>query len=296
MTADSALRGYHRTAHYLLYWKLTPEERLDLTQARPATYAAGAQLRRVKPGDVLWLVNVYRNNLFLVGRLQVDIVVNDSEIAQELVDPSRDEDFSADWDDAEWYAIANRYQVEPLREINITQLAEKLRFRGLVNALTLREGRIEINQLRMLRQLTPESADWLETLWYDEVTEPETAQDFLELTEDDRAYTEGRQVIRTVKQRQRSRQLIEEAKARFRARHGRLFCEVCGFDFERAYGVAYIEAHHIQAVSLMDETGAEASTPDDLVMLCANCHRVAHTRTPPYSLDELKAMRSAHHP
>jgi putative restriction endonuclease len=143
--------------------------------------------------------------------------------------------------------------------------------------------------LTTLRQLTVNSAQMLDDVWYNEAYTPQSVQDFLELTEDEMAYSEGKIVVRTVRQRQRSRQLVNDAKSEFQQGHdGRLYCEVCGFDFEMTYGVEYIEAHHTEPLaSLTDET---QNTTEALVLLCANCHRVTHSRTPPYSIDELKAM------
>jgi hypothetical protein len=72
-------------------------------------------------------------------------------------------------------------------------------------------------------------------------------------------------------------------------------CVACGFDFGATYGAAgagYIEVHHLNPLSERLETsgGALATTGiDDVVPLCANCHRVAHRRRPALSLVELKA-------
>ena len=80
--------------------------------------------------------------------------------------------------------------------------------------------------------------------------------------------------------------LVNDAKAKFRATHdGKLFCEVCGFDFDQFYGIDYIEAHHTEPIASL-ETETE-NTVEAVVMLCANCHRAAHSRTPPYNIDEL---------
>ncbi|MHC5234240.1 HNH endonuclease [Brucella sp. LJL56] len=69
-------------------------------------------------------------------------------------------------------------------------------------------------------------------------------------------------------------------------------CQVCGFDSECHYpGVgSIIEVHHIQPISLLGEPRVyDPST--DLIPLCPNCHRAAHTRRPlPWSPDELRAM------
>lgn len=48
--------------------------------------------------------------------------------------------------------------------------------------------------------------------------------------------------------------LVIEAKKQFKEYNGKLFCEVCGFNFEKVYGelgIDYIEAHHIKAISIL---------------------------------------------
>ncbi|MDQ7025410.1 MAG: HNH endonuclease [Anaerolineae bacterium] len=276
---------YLSVKHYLLYWKIDPIIRPEIAQHKTTSYAASNYLKRVKPGDVLWIVTVHRYRLYLLGRLKVEFVVDDTSIAQELVEPQPEE-----WYEADWYAISNKYAIEPMREINITHIADKLRFNSRVSEmLDIHEGKIDVQQVRTLRQLDVNSAQMMDDVWYNEAYTPQSVQDFLELSEDDMAYSEGKTVVRTVKQRQRSRQLVKDAKAQFRQQHeGRLFCEVCGFDYEVAYGVDYIEAHHTEPLSsLNDET---ENTTEAVVLLCANCHRVVHSRTPPYPIDELKSM------
>ncbi|MEO1646185.1 MAG: HNH endonuclease, partial [Chloroflexota bacterium] len=137
---------------------------------------------------------------------------------------------------------------------------------------------------------TTQSAQLLDDVWYNDAYTPQSVQDFLELSEDDTAYAEGKVVVRTVRERQRSRKLVTEAKARFREKHeGRLFCEVCGFNFDESYGIDYIEAHHTEPIASLE--GETQNTIDAVALLCANCHRAIHSRTPPYSVEELKKMR-----
>jgi len=272
--------SYVTTAHYLIYWKLTPYERQHLAETRNTAYAASNQLHRVTPGDVLWIVNVYLGQLLLLGRLQVETVVSDSEVAQELADADPD-----DWDEADYYAIANRYTLEPMREVDITPFVPDLRFRGAVERL----AGVDAQQLRSIRELVPESAKLIEQIWYDAKLEDEpTVQDVIEIREDEQAYAEGRIVTRTVKQRQRSRSLVKDAKERFLEKHGRLFCEVCGFDYGDFYGIDYIEAHHKRAIADYDED--DETMIEDLAMLCANCHRIIHSQTPPLTIEELKNL------
>jgi hypothetical protein len=74
-----------------------------------------------------------------------------------------------------------------------------------------------------------------------------------------------------------------------------LRCAVCSFHFGEAYGLAgegFIEVHHLEPVSMIaQKAGAQLSTSiNDVRPLCANCHRMAHRRQPPFSVAELKAM------
>lgn len=79
--------------------------------------------------------------------------------------------------------------------------------------------------------------------------------------------------------RLRNQHLRDVCKAHFRKIHnGRLVCECCGFDFEKAYGKTgedYIEIHHRFPFSQTEgEHPVDAIT--DLVPLCSNCHSMIH--------------------
>lgn len=274
--------GYWAASHYTYYWKLTPNQRASLKSREPLLYVASNVVQRVKPGDVLWMLNVHIGSLYLIGRLLVEFVVDNTELAMELVNSE-----SETWYEADWYAIANHYQAEPMREVDITPLAGALQFESGTFQLDLSDG-IQIGQVRGLRELAPDSASLLEQVWYDDEYTPNDIQDYLELVEDDRAYNEGKTVIRTLRERQRNRNLVEDAKAQFKAHYGHLYCEGCGFSFQDTYGLEYIEAHHIEQMASLE--GERQTSISDLVMLCANCHRIVHTRTPPLSLEELRAI------
>jgi 5-methylcytosine-specific restriction enzyme A len=95
---------------------------------------------------------------------------------------------------------------------------------------------------------------------------------------------------RIVKHRQRERSIREHKLSAFRNAHGRLFCEVCGFDFVDTFGVEYAEVHHLKPLASRDEPSKTRIS--DLAVLCANCHRVAHIDPAnAKSLAQLKAMR-----
>ncbi len=77
--------------------------------------------------------------------------------------------------------------------------------------------------------------------------------------------------------RERDRALVATAKSQFLKKHGALFCTVCSFSFHRTYGtlgIDFIEAHHTKPIS--KRAGAEETKVEDLVMVCANCHRMIH--------------------
>lgn len=106
--------------------------------------------------------------------------------------------------------------------------------------------------------------------------------------DDDYEGAEGGIVLRLHRSRERDAKLIAKKKKRATAA-GNLACEVCTFDFAERYGELgedYIEVHHINPVALM-ASGAKTKL-SDLALLCANCHRMAHRRRMPLSVDALK--------
>ncbi|OZD05113.1 HNH endonuclease [Rhodococcus sp. 06-235-1A] len=107
--------------------------------------------------------------------------------------------------------------------------------------------------------------------------------------EDDSA-PEGRLLQRQHFVRERDRKLRRKKIDNFLETHDRVACEVCGFDPEAVYGERgreYTEVHHVLPLHVSGETRTKMS---DLVLLCANCHRMIHRRSPWLSPDELRAL------
>lgn len=95
------------------------------------------------------------------------------------------------------------------------------------------------------------------------------------------AFSEGRVKTAVHLRRERNPLLVREAKRMFIAKHGRLYCEACGFDFAELYGERgsnFIEAHHTVPLSKLDGTGR--TKVSQLAMLCSNCHRMIHHQEP----------------
>jgi 5-methylcytosine-specific restriction endonuclease McrA len=83
---------------------------------------------------------------------------------------------------------------------------------------------------------------------------------------------ENRKRVTSHLQRERSGLLAAECKIRDRYR-----CQVCGFRFEDRYGELgsrFAEAHHL--VPLGTLRGQVRTRLEDLISVCANCHRMLH--------------------
>lgn len=101
-------------------------------------------------------------------------------------------------------------------------------------------------------------------------------------------FPEGKIVERIHKSRERNSHVVKLAKANFKSKHGKLFCQACNFDFEENYGEVgkdFIEGHHTIAVSKMTED--HKTRPEDIAMLCSNCHKMVHKKRPWLTMDEL---------
>jgi predicted HNH restriction endonuclease len=67
-------------------------------------------------------------------------------------------------------------------------------------------------------------------------------------------------------------------------------CSVCDLEFAKRYGevgVGFIHVHHLRPLS---EGAREVDPIQDLRPICPNCHAMAHRRTPPFTIEELRAM------
>jgi hypothetical protein len=83
--------------------------------------------------------------------------------------------------------------------------------------------------------------------------------------------------------RTRNSVIIEERK-----RQDEYTCQSCYF--QMIVGGAYvIDCHHKNPL----HQGHMLSNIEDLVSLCPTCHRIAHSQTPPLSLEEIRAAREA---
>lgn len=77
--------------------------------------------------------------------------------------------------------------------------------------------------------------------------------------------------------------------ADIRKKHDNYTCQSCNkkYFINNKY---IIDCHHLNPISL----GKRKTQLKDLISLCPTCHRIVHTRVPPYSLKELKDIMEKH--
>ena len=100
---------------------------------------------------------------------------------------------------------------------------------------------------------------------------------------------EGKVIYKLHKLRERDNKINQKKKDLYLQRHGKLDCEVCGFDFHETYGElgkGFIEAHHRIPLSEID--GETTTKLKDLALVCPNCHKMLHKAIDTLSVPELK--------
>ncbi len=108
------------------------------------------------------------------------------------------------------------------------------------------------------------------------------------ILEEDIKGKEGRILTRLHSYRERDRVFVKKAKAAFKLKHERVFCECCGFDpvfFYGDRGRDRIQAHHRTPVAEL--VPDSQTTAEDLAMVCPNCHDIIHAKRPWMHVEEL---------
>ena len=107
-----------------------------------------------------------------------------------------------------------------------------------------------------------------------------TPPDTPPLDPEERKWLEGEPRLRTHLTRERASGLARAKKEAFVRVHKQLYCEECGLKPDSVYGSdlgdACIEVHH--NAPLHERSTAGETTLDDLMCVCANCHRIIHRR------------------
>lgn len=120
----------------------------------------------------------------------------------------------------------------------------------------------------------------------------EPSENNVDLTEDDSGFPEGKSKLKQHICKERNQKVIKLAKENFKRDHnGKLYCEICGFNFYDKYGDIgqdFIEGHHIIPISEMKE--GDITKVEDIILVCSNCHRMLHRKRPWLTKDKLKEL------
>jgi hypothetical protein len=111
----------------------------------------------------------------------------------------------------------------------------------------------------------------------------------------DGIFSEGKEVARIHKRRERNKKAVETKKKKVLADRGSLTCEVCGFDFAKKYGklgFGFVECHH--KIPLAKLSKGHRTQLSDLAIVCANCHRMLHRSNPMLSVEDLRKTVQEH--
>lgn len=98
---------------------------------------------------------------------------------------------------------------------------------------------------------------------------------------DDESAIEGYKLDLLILKTTRNQKLATKAKLR-----DKYTCQVCSYKV-KINETYVIDCHHTNPLAITGETKTELDT---LVCLCPNCHRVAHLKSPPYTVLELKEL------
>ena len=156
-----------------------------------------------------------------------------------------------------------------IEEVRLT-LEEGLFAREILkNHPVISKNRIITNPVGTVFRLNSEEVKVLVNLW-------ETGY-----SEDNKtgfSVTEGALQLKSHYRRERSRKLISLKKEQYKNLNGLLRCEICGLSFVEIYpkslGEDFIEVHHKTPLSRIENV--VRTTLNDLLLVCANCHRMIH--------------------
>lgn len=102
-------------------------------------------------------------------------------------------------------------------------------------------------------------------------------------------FAEGSLQMKQHRRRERAKGVSQRMKSERFSQTKKLECEACGVDFYALYGTEgfrVIECHHQIPLAHADHLGK--TKVQYLALLCANCHRLAHTSESLYRTDALR--------
>lgn len=242
----------------------------------PTEDARGADIysnmRKVQSGDIVFHLDQDTNNI---------IGYSIATAKYEIITINHDDYYTINLQD--YQSLANNLNIDTfLTNPDYQKLLTEVKKNKEV-FYQLRDNKFYVKQGGYLTNLDKQIADLFNQDFEHEVFEPEPDEI------DNELFSEGKVKYRIHKHKERNRKLIKTAKENFKMNNdGKLFCEVCGFDFSKRYGLRgedFIEAHHTIPIHSIAED--YKTNVNEIALLCSNCHRMIHRR-PWLSIDELR--------
>ncbi len=109
--------------------------------------------------------------------------------------------------------------------------------------------------------------------------------------DDSKEFWEGRESYARHRRIERDPGLGRAVKSKRLRTDKNLRCDVCTFSFREQFGppgVGFIEAHHTRPVSQLK--GHKKVKPDEIALVCSNCHRMLHRSKPWLSITGLRKV------
>lgn len=133
--------------------------------------------------------------------------------------------------------------------------------------------------------------DYLRSRGHTVIDRRKNKAQIIQSEDDESAFVEGAERFRSHRSRERDPTIAKKAKEKRLEKTGSLMCEVCSFDFAKAYGelgIGFIEAHHTVPVAKLD--GKTKTRLSDFALVCSNCHRMLHRQKEVISVEALRAL------
>lgn len=124
----------------------------------------------------------------------------------------------------------------------------------------------------------------------DELISEEKAPYYIDDIHNECPFVEGKIKYELHKKIERNPRLIQEIK-REAEKKNQLYCHVFNFDFYKVYGnlgKGYIECHH--SIPISEYVEEQQTKKEDIVLVCANCHRMLHRKRPWIKKDDIKSL------
>lgn len=263
---------------YITLWS-QPQVELERRSSRGAStldHAASAQFRArgVQPGDRVYVVATDGGRLLLLGRLTVEHVVDQA---------TADAYFGERVYEAPDHLLGAGTLLRPDRLVPERVARAIERESGKRIKIAADRYRVDANSLRTTGRITAESAALLD----------EVLDDVLRVDADEVGFLEGGRQMRRHLGIERSAALRSAALAVQGTR-----CRICGFSFAAAYGSigdGFAEVHHLAPLGRLGKE-VRVHPARDVIVVCANCHRMLHRREPPLAPDELRRALSQPEP